>query len=84
VPLKRSELVEFLKEVLRVCGESIAMEMVWLNKTESVASSEDENYQLFIKLSSGTLDQECLNRAIEKFGLKMRKEGELWIFSRNE
>jgi hypothetical protein len=82
--LKRLELIEFLKEVLRVCGESIAMEIVWLNKTESAVSSGDENYQLVVKSSSGRLDQDCLNRIVQKFGMKVRKEGELWIFSRDE
>jgi hypothetical protein len=76
--------MEFLKEVLSVCGESIIMEMVWLNKSESAASDEDDDYQLIIKSSSVTLDQECLIPIMEKFGMKMKRQGELWIFSKNE
>ena len=82
--MKRLELMEFLKEVLSVCGESIMMKMVWLNKTESIASGEDNDYQLVTTSSSVTLDQECLIPVIEKFGMKMKKQGKLWIFSKNE
>lgn len=82
--MKRLELMEFLKEVLSVCGESIIMEMVWLNKTESAASGKDDGYQLVIKSSSMTLDQENLIPVIEKFGMKMKKQGELWILFKNE
>jgi hypothetical protein len=81
---KRSELMEYLKEVLSVCGESIVMEMVWLNKTESAASGKEDNYQLIIKSGSVTLDHECLIPIIEKFGMKMKKQGGLWIFSKKE
>jgi hypothetical protein len=82
--LKRVDLMEFLKEVLCVCGESIIMEMIWLNKPESLIGTEDEDYQLVIKSSSGLSGQECFNQIIEKYRLKMEKQGDLWVFSRNE
>ncbi|MGA3058927.1 MAG: hypothetical protein ABSD92_01010 [Candidatus Bathyarchaeia archaeon] len=79
--MKRSDLMKFLKEVLRVCGESIIMEMVWLNKTSSDSVTKEEDYQLVIKSSIELSDQECLNQIIEKNGLKMKKQGDLWVFS---
>ena len=82
--MKRLELMEFLKDVLCFCGESIIMEMVWLNKTESADSGEDDDFQLVIKSSGVELYQECLIPIIEKFGMKMKKQGEVWIVSRNE
>jgi hypothetical protein len=77
--------VEFLKEVLRVCGESIIMEMVWLDKISAGSKADQENYQLVIKSRNELSGQEHLTKIIEKYGLKMEKQDDtLWFFSRNK
>ena len=76
--------MEFLREVLRVCGESIIMEMVWLNKTSADSVTEEANYQLIIKSSSELSGEECLSQIIERYGLKMEKQNYFWVFSRNK
>jgi hypothetical protein len=73
--------MDFLKEVLSVYGESVLMEMVWLSKTETAASGGDDDYELVVKSSSLTSDGDCLNPILERFGMKAKKQGELWIFS---
>jgi hypothetical protein len=83
--LKRQDLVEFLKEVLRVCGDSIIMEMVWLDKISAGSKADKENYQLVIKSRNELSGQEHLTKIIEKYGLKMEKQDDnLWFFSRNK
>lgn len=79
--MKRSELVEFLRDVLRVCGESVQMEVVWLKKTEGLAF-DDDDYELFVKSSSGTMDHACLVPLLEKFGMKVEKQGDVWVFQK--
>jgi hypothetical protein len=80
--LKRVDIMDFLNEVLRVCGESVTMDIVWLKKTETAISAEEADYQLVVKSSRGLSDEECLNQIVEKFGMKMEKQGEFWIFSK--
>ena len=79
---KRLEALDFLKAILNVCGESISLEMVWLNKAESTTSDREDDYQLVIKSSGLTLDNKCFSSLTEKYKLIMKKHGEIWIFSK--
>ncbi len=81
--MKRADLIDFLKEVLRVCGESIIMEMIWLKKNSPKDNSEEqgEDYHLVVHTSSNLSDIECLNEVNERFGTKMGKHGNFWVFS---
>ncbi len=82
--MKRAELIDFLKEVLRVCGESIIMEMIWLKRNSSGDSPyyQGEDYSLVVHTGSNLSNNECLNEINERFGTKVRKQGEFWVFSK--
>lgn len=82
--MKRGELVDFLKEVLHVCGESAVMEMVWMEKTAETSVIEEEQYLLVIRSSCDLSNDDCLKGVIEKFGLKLEKKAGLWILSENK
>lgn len=82
--MKREELIEFLKEVLHVCGESVVMEMVWLEKAVETSGIAEEKYHLVIRSNSDLSDDDCLGRIIEKFGLKLEKKAGLWVLSDNK
>lgn len=79
--MKRQDLMEFLKEVLRVCGDLNLIEMVWVKKADSIKSQKQDDYQLVIKSTSSLDQEECLTQVNEKFRMKMEKQGDLWLFS---
>jgi hypothetical protein len=79
--LKRQDLMEFLKEVLRVCSDLNLIEMVWVKKADSIKSQKQDDYQLVIKSTSSLDQEECLTQVNEKFRMKMEKQGDLWLFS---
>jgi hypothetical protein len=81
--VKRLEVLGFLKEVLRVCGESILIEMAWLRKITQASNCEDENYQLVIRAILKEEDLKCVRPIAAKFGMEMKQHGEIWIFSKN-
>jgi hypothetical protein len=78
----RVELISFLKEVLRVCGESVTIEIARLEKISSTVNTQDEDFQLVLGSGSDLPKMKCLNQVVEKFGMKMEKQGEFWIFSK--
>jgi hypothetical protein len=81
--VKRREAVEFLREILRECGESLAIDLVWLSKSEPEASPEDQEYQLVLKATLSRRDLDCIKLIAERFGLLMEKQEGLWIFAKD-
>jgi hypothetical protein len=80
--VKRLEALQFLREILKVCGESIIVEMAWLRKITKSSDGEDENYQLVIQATLKEEDLKCIRPITAKFGVEMKLQGEIWIFSK--
>jgi hypothetical protein len=82
--MKRWEIIDILKEILRVCGPHIDVKMVWLKGEPEQAGIEKGTYQIVIR---ATFDEEaiaCVQPINEKYGLKMKQEDGLWIFTKGE
>ena len=80
--MKRWEIVDILREILRVCGDKIKVEMVWL-KGETVHTGID--YGKYQIVMSAIFDEDalaCIKPLNEKYGLKMKQERGLWIFTK--
>jgi len=81
--VEHREIVEFLKEVLRLCGNMFDVEMIWLKNAEPEASPEDGKYQLVTKAKLDKHVLECLKPIAERYGLEMKKQDDLWIFAKD-
>jgi hypothetical protein len=82
--MKRWEIIDILREILRVCGPRIDVKMVWLKGVPEHTGIDNGTYQIVIR---ATFDEEamaCVAPINEKYGLKMTQEGDLWIFTRGE
>ncbi len=82
--MKRWEIIDILREILRVCGPHIDVKMVWLKGVPEHAGIENGTYQIVIR---ATFDEEaivCVEPIIEKYGLKMSQDDGLWIFTKGE
>ena len=78
--MNREELTDFLKEVLHACGESISIDIVWLEKIKTTSGLEEE-YQLLIKSDVDLQKQDCIKPIIDKYGLKLARQGFFWVLS---
>jgi len=82
--MKRWEIIDILREILRVCGPKINVRMVWLKGVPEKAGIDNGSYQIVIK---ATLDEEalaCVQPINTKYGLKMTQKDDLWIFTKRE
>jgi hypothetical protein len=82
--MKRWEIIDILREILRVCGPHIDVKMVWLKGMPERAGIDNGTYQIVLR---ATLDEEaiaCVAPINEKYGLKMTQEDGLWIFTKGE
>ena len=82
--MKRWEIIDILKEILAVCGHAIKVEMVWLKGIPEKAGINDERYEIVMR---ATLDDDaiaCMTPINEKYSLKMKQKGDLWIFTKKE
>ena len=82
--MKRLEIIDILKEILRVCGPHINVEMVWLKGIPESAGISNGVYQIVLR---ATFDKEalaCVKPIIEKHRLKMEHDDGLWIFTKEE
>ena len=82
--MKRWEILDILKEILRVCGSRIDVKMVWLKGVPEQAGIDIGTYQIVMR---ATFDEEaiaCVEPINEKYGLKMKQEDGLWIFTKGE
>ena len=80
--MKRWEIVDILREILRVCGDRINVEMVWLKGVDEQSTIDDGKYQIVMKATFDQAALACLKPLNEKYGLKMRKEDGLWTFTK--
>jgi hypothetical protein len=81
--VKHREIVEFLKEILRECGNMFVVDMIWLRNAELGASPEDAKYQLVIKAKLDKHTLECIKPIAGRYGLEMKKQEDLWIFAKD-
>jgi hypothetical protein len=82
--MKRWEIIDILREILRVCGPHINVEMVWLKGIPENAGINNGKYQILMR---ATFDDEalaCVEPIKEKYGLKMTRDDGLWIFTKKE
>ena len=82
--MKRWEIIDILREILRVCGHRIKVEMVWLKGVPERSGIDNGEYQIVMR---ATFDEEalaCVTPINEKYGLKMRQEDGLWIFTKEK
>jgi hypothetical protein len=82
--MKRWEIIDILREILRVCGPRIDVKMVWLKGVPEYTGIDNGTYQIVMR---ATFDEEamaCVAPINEKYGLKMTQEDGLWIFTRGE
>lgn len=82
--MKRWEIIDILREILRACGPHIIVEMVWLKGVPESAGIGNGTYQIVIR---ATFDEEalsCIEPIIEKYGLKMTQDDGLWVFTKKE
>ena len=80
--MKRWEIVDILREILRVCGARIKVEMVWLKGATEHASIDDGMYKIVMKATMDEGALACLKPLNEKYGLKMEQENGLWVFTK--
>jgi hypothetical protein len=82
--MKRWEIIDILREILRACGPHINVEMVWLKGIPESAGIGNSTYQIVMR---ATFDEEalsCVEPVLEKYGLKMTRDDGLWIFTKKE
>lgn len=82
--MKRWEIIDTLREILRACGPHIIVGMVWLKGVPESAGIGNGTYQIVIR---ATFDEEalsCVEPIIEKYGLKMTQDDGLWVFTKKE
>jgi hypothetical protein len=82
--MKRGEIIDILREILRACGPHIDVKMVWLKGVPEQAGIETGVYQIVMR---ATFDEEaiaCVEPVNEKHRLKMKQEDGLWIFTKGE
>jgi hypothetical protein len=80
--MKRWEIIDILKEIMRACGAYINVEMVWLKGIPEGAGLTNGTYQIVIR---ATFDEEalaCVEPINEKYGLKMEQDNDLWVFTK--
>ena len=81
--MMRWEILEFLKEVLRLCGDELVVEMVWLRGLESEPLNDDA-YQLVLKAILDEAAIECLKPIVQRFGMRMKQEDGNWVFTKSK
>jgi hypothetical protein len=82
--MKRGDIIDVLREILRVCGPHVNVEMVWLRGIPESAGISNETYQIVMR---AVFDEEalaCVEPINEKYGLKMEQDNGLWIFTKKE
>ena len=80
--MKRWEIIDILREILRVCGDKIKVEMVWLKGENDHAGIDDGKYQIVMRAIFDEAALACIKPLNEKYGLKMKQEDGLWIFTK--
>jgi hypothetical protein len=82
--MKRWEIIDILREILRACGNCINVEMVWLRGIPEQAGIDNGTYQIVMRAKFDEVALACVTPISEKYGLKMEQEDGLWIFTKEE
>jgi hypothetical protein len=82
--MKRWEIIDILREILRVCGPHINVEMVWLKGIPESAGIGNGTYQIVMRAVFDEEGLACVGPINEKFGLKMEQDNGSWIFTKKE
>ncbi len=82
VRMKRWEIIDILREILRICGDKIKVEMVWLKGDTDHAGIDDGRYQIVMRAVFDDAALACIKPLNEKYGMKMKQEDGLWIFTK--
>ncbi len=82
--MKRWEIIDILREILRVCGPHIDVKMVWLKGVPEHARIDNGTYQIVMRAVFDEKALACVEPVKEKYGLKMKREDGLWIFTKSE
>ncbi len=82
--MKRWEIIDILREILRVCGTQINLQMVWLKGVPEHAGLENGAYEIVMRATFDEYALACVAPINEKYGLKMRQEDGLWVFKKKE
>ena len=80
--MKRWEIVDILREILRICGDKIKVEMVWLKGENDHAGIDDGKYQIVMRAVFDEAALACIKPLNEKYGLKMKQERGFWVFTK--
>jgi hypothetical protein len=75
--VNRELAIAILKTILKECGPTLKIDFAILRKEKS---SNDE-CEIVIKAILSKQDREQLKPILEKYGVKMQKQNDLWIFS---
>jgi hypothetical protein len=82
--MKRWEIIDVLREILRVCGPHINVEMVWLKGMPESAGIDNGVYQIVMRANFDKEALACVEPINEKYRLKMERDDDLWIFTKQE
>ena len=82
--MKRWEVIDILREILRVCGARINVEMVWLKGVPESAGLSDGSYQIVMRASFDEEALACVEPIMKTYGLKMEQDNGLWVFTKKE
>ena len=67
---------------MRICGDKIKVEMVWLKGETDHTGIDDGKYQIMMRAVFDEAALACIKPLNEKYGLKMKQERDLWIFTK--
>ena len=82
--MKRYEAVDILKEILAVCGHAVKVEMVWLKGIPRKSGIDNGRYEIVIRAPFDDNALACVASINNKYGLKMKQKGALWIFTKEK
>ena len=78
------EIIDILREILRICGPHIEVEMVWLKGIPESAGIDNGTYQIVMRATFDKVALACVEPIKAKYGLEMTQNDGLWIFTKKE
>jgi hypothetical protein len=82
--MKRWEIIDILKEILRACGPHVNVEMVWLKGIPESKGISNGTYQIVMRAVFDGEALACVGPINEKYRLKMEQNNGLWTFTKKE
>jgi hypothetical protein len=82
--VERYEILGFLEDVLRTCGESMGITAAWLRPIcqKSCENKERNAYLLVFKANLSDYESQLLNPILLRHNLAMTREQGQWVVSR--